>query len=69
MVIYMTKEKTYNIFLFLSTFTRGLVEVFSLVLLYKKGYSLDNLIFFLFLMYSLGILVNYISLKIYYKVI
>ena len=65
----MTKEKTYNIFLFLSTFTRGLVEVFSLVLLYKKGYSLDNLIFFLFLMYSLGILVNYISLKIYYKVI
>lgn len=63
----MNKLKTYNIFLFLSTFTRGLVEVFSLVLLYKKGYSLNNLLFFLFLMYTTGILVNYLSLKIYYK--
>ena len=65
----MIKERTYNVFLFLSIFTRGLVEVFSLVLLYKKGYSLNDLIFFLFLMYSLGILINYISLKLYYKVI
>ena len=65
----MSKSKTYNIFLFLSTFTRGLVEVFSLVLLYKKGYSLDNLFYFLFLMYTVGILVNYLSLKIYYKTI
>lgn len=64
----MKNNKTYNIFLFLSTLTRGLVEVFSLVLLYKKGYSLNNLILFLFLMYLTGILVNYISLKIYYKV-
>lgn len=65
----MTKQKTYNIFLFLSTFTRGLVEVFSLVLLYKKGYSINNLLFFLFLMYTVGILVNYLSLKIYYKTV
>lgn len=65
----MNKLKTYNIFLFLSTFTRGLVEVFSLVLLYKKGYSLNNLFYFLFLMYTIGILVNYLSLKIYYKTV
>ena len=65
----MKKEKMYNIFLFLSTFTRGLVEVFSLVLLYKKGYSLNNLLFFLFLMYMVGIVVNYVSLKINYKVV
>ena len=65
----MNKSRTYNIFLFLSTFTRGLVEVFSLVLLYKKGYSVNNLIYFLFLMYTVGIVVNYLSLKIYYKVI
>lgn len=64
----MKKQKTYNIFLFLSTFTRGLVEVFSLVILYKKGYSINNLIYFLFLLYTVGILVNYLSLKIYYKV-
>lgn len=64
----MNNQKKYNIFLFLSTFTRSLVEIFSLVLLYKKGYSINNLIFFLFLMYTLGILINYLSLKIYYKI-
>lgn len=65
----MKNQKTYNIFLFLSTFTRGLVETFSLVLLYKKGYQLENLFLFLFLMYSVGIFVNYLSLKLYYKTI
>ncbi len=63
----MKKDRIYHIFLFLSTFTRGLVEVFSLVLLYKKGFSVDNIFLFLFLMYTVGILVNYISLKISYK--
>ena len=65
----MSKARTYNIFLFLSTMTRGLVEVFSLVLLYKRGYSLNELLFFLFVMYSMGIVVNYFSLKIYYKLV
>lgn len=65
----MTKQKTYNIFLFLSSFTRNLIEVFSLVLLYKKGYTINNLIFFLFLLYTFGILSNYISLKLYYKLV
>lgn len=65
----MKKSKVYHIFLFLSTFTRGLVEVFSLVLLYKKVFSISNIFFFLFLMYTVGIFVNYISLKLSYKVI
>ena len=63
----MKEHKTYNIFLFLSTLTRNLVEVFSLVLLYKKGYSINNLMYYLFILYTTGILANYISLKIYYK--
>ena len=65
----MNSNKTYNIFLFLSTLARNLVNVFSLVLLYKKGYTINNLLFFLFIMYLTGILVNYFSLKIYYKVV
>lgn len=65
----MKSNKIYNIFLFLSTFTRNLVNVFSLVLLYKKGYTINNLLFFLFIMYLMGILVNYFSLKIYYKIV
>lgn len=65
----MKKNTIYQIFLFLSTFTRGLVEVFSLVLLYQKGISLDNILWFLFFMYTFGIFVNYISLKYSYKII
>ena len=65
----MESNKTYNIFLFLSTLTRNLVNVFSLVILYKKGFTINNLLFFLFIMYLVGILVNYFSLKIYYKVV
>ncbi|MCI6266083.1 MAG: hypothetical protein MR598_04485 [Erysipelotrichaceae bacterium] len=65
----MSKSKIYHIFLFLSTFTRGLVEVFSLVLLYQKGFSVANIFFFLFIMYVVGILVNYISLKISYRIV
>lgn len=70
MVIYiMNNNIMYRIFLFLSTFTRGLVEVFSLVLLYKKGYSIEMISLFLFLMYFIGIFINYISLKFSYKFI
>ena len=65
----MNKNKTYQIFLFLSTFTRGLVEVFSLVLLYQKGIPLYNILWFLFFLYTFGIFVNYISLRFSYKTI
>lgn len=63
------RDKGYHKFLFLSTFTRGLVEVFSLVLLAKKGFSREEIFFFLLLMYSIGILVNLVSLKIKIKVV
>ena len=63
------KSRMYNIFLFLSTLTRGLVSVFSLVLLYKMGYSFRDILYFLFVLYSVGILVNYLSLRIYYKIV
>jgi len=63
----MNKNKIYHIFLFLSTFTRSLVEVFSLVLLYKKGYSTNELFYFLILMYTTGILINYLIIKYFIK--
>jgi len=64
----MKKNYPYKIFLFLSTLTRGLVEIFSLVLLYKKGFSQNEIFLFLFLNYTIGIFVNYISLKLPYKI-
>ena len=69
MVNIMKKEHTYHLFLLLSTFTRGLVETFSLVLLYKKGFIIEEILFFLLMMYVIGIIINYISLKINYKIV
>ncbi len=64
MVMKMKKNsKTYHIFLFFSTFTRGLVETFSLVLLYKKGFSVHEIFFFLLILNGVGIATNYFCLK------
>ena len=63
------KNNNYHLFLLLTTFVRGLVETFSLVFLYKKGFNIDNILLFLFLMYLFGMIVNYISLKINYKIV
>lgn len=51
----------------MSVMTRGLVEVFSVILLYQKGFSLTNIYLFLFIMYLSGIFVNYFSLRFSYK--
>lgn len=65
----MTNKNIYNFFLFMSTLTRSLVEVFSVILLYDKGYSINNIFLFLLVMYLSGIVVNYLSLKINYKIV
>lgn len=69
MVINMTNKKIYNFFLFMSTLTRSLVEVFSVILLYNRGYNINDILIFLLVMYLMGILVNYLSLVINYKII
>lgn len=65
----MKKNNNYHLFLFFMTFTRGIVETFSLVLLYKKNFSIDYILLFMTLMYGFGIFVNYISLKLNYKLV
>ena len=65
----MTNKTTYNLFLFLSTLTRNIIEVFSVIILYNKGYSINNILIFLLVMYISGIITNYISLKSNYKVV
>ena len=65
----MKNNYVYHLFLLFSSFTRGLVETFSLVLLYKKGFDIQEILIFLTIMYSLGLIVNYVSLKINYKIV
>ncbi len=56
------QNRDYHLFLFLSTFSRGLIESFSLVLLYKKSFSLQSILIFLFLTYLFGMVASYFSL-------
>lgn len=65
----MSNKNIYNLFLFISTLTRGLVEVFSVIFLYKMGYSINNILLFLLIMYLWGIVVNIISFIIDYRII
>lgn len=64
----MTNKNIYNTFLFLSNLTRNLIEVYSVIILYNKGYTISNILFFLLIVYFIAITSNYISLKINYKI-
>lgn len=67
----MSDSVRYNLFILLSTISRNLIEVFSLVLLYQMGYDVKSILLFLTVMYSSGILSNslgvYLASKIGYK--
>lgn len=67
----MNNSIRYNLFILISTIGRSLVEVFSLVFLYKMGYDIKSILLFLFVMYSGGIISNslgiYLASKIGYK--
>lgn len=63
----MLKTNYYNIFIFISTLVRNLIEVFSCVLLYKMGYTINNILIFISIMSTFGLITNYLSLKINYK--
>lgn len=55
-------QRKFGIYVFLSTFSRNLIEVFIPVILYKYGYSLKEVLFY----YLIG---NIISLIISYPFI
>lgn len=60
----MKNIKKYNIFIFISSISRNIIEVFSAVLLYKMGYNIKDILLFYFLIYFVGIFVNYVSINI-----
>jgi hypothetical protein len=67
----MNKVKNFNLFVFLSTLARSLVDCFIPVILYEKGLGVDAIFFYLLLNYSLCFLLDiplgYISRKITFK--
>ena len=63
------RERTYHLFLFFEAFSRGLIEVYSLVLLYKKGFTINSILIFLLSTYIIGMFSSSISLKVNTKII
>ena len=51
-------NKLYNIFIFLSTFIRNILEVYSCIYLYQKGLSFREILLFYILVYLIGIILN-----------
>lgn len=51
-------NRLYNIFTFLSTFIRNILEVYSCIYLYQKGLSFREILLFYILVYLIGIILN-----------
>ncbi len=61
---YMSNSKRYNIFIFISSFARNLIEVFSAVFLYKKGFTLKEIMLFYSVYYFVSVFVNILTILI-----
>lgn len=60
-------NKKYNVFLLVSNMARNIIDVFSLIILYKEGVSVRNIFLFLNIYYFVSIGVNFVSVKIINK--
>ena len=54
----MNRERTFNLFVFLSTLARSLVDCFIPIILYNRGLEVKYIIIFLLLNYSLCFILN-----------
>lgn len=60
----MKNIKSYNIYMFISSFTRNIIDIYSVVLLYQNGFSIKNIISIYAITYFLGAFISTISLKL-----
>lgn len=64
----MKNIKFYNIYMFISLFTRNIIDLYSVVLLYQNGLSINNIIGIYAMTYFIGIFISDISLKLGNKI-
>ena len=64
----MKNIKFYNIYMFISTFTRNIIDIYSVIYLYKLYPSIKTIIGIYILVYFLGIFISYLSIKLGNKV-
>lgn len=58
----MNNNIKYNIFLLISNLSRNLVELFSILLLYKLGYSINNIFLYYIVFFFFSCIVNIITI-------
>lgn len=60
--------RNYNIYIFISTFVRNIIDVYSVIYLYQKGISIKAIISIYTLTYFLGYFISYLSITVGNKV-
>ena len=60
--------RNYNIYIFISTFVRNIIDVYSVIYLYQKGISIKEIISIYAITYFLGFFISYLSITIGNKV-
>ena len=60
--------KNYNIYIFISTFVRNIIDVYSIIYLYQKGIGIKEIITIYALTYFLGYFISYISIMVGNKI-
>ena len=64
----MKNLKKYNLYIFISTFTRNIIDIYSVVYLYQKGFTINNIIGIYTLVYFLGIFISNTSIRLGNKI-
>lgn len=60
----MKNIKSYNIYMFISTLTRNIIDIYSVVLLYQKGFSISTIIGIYAITYFIGAYLSTISIHL-----
>ena len=60
----MKNIKSYNIYMFISTLTRNIIDIYSVVLLYQHGFSVRDIIGIYAITYFIGSYISTLSIKI-----
>lgn len=62
--INMKNIKSYNLYMFVSTLTRNIIDIYSVVLLYQNGFSIHDIIGIYAITYFIGSYISTLSIKI-----
>ncbi|MCI6848094.1 MAG: hypothetical protein MR835_04535, partial [Erysipelotrichaceae bacterium] len=67
-IITMKTIKKYNLYIFISSFTRNIIDVYSVIYLYQKGISVKNIIAMYSLIYFFGTFISIFSIQLGNKI-